>query len=180
MDRAMAIHHSVLEEAGATLSLGGMGIGGLVRGTDPDGMLLLTGDEADLVNQTGLQGGFDEEYMQRLSSSSLTTLTPVRTGKRGRPPGSTTGSAAKRMAHQAEQVVILSRAVVEIQKQLREVREALATVVETQTNQSAVLAVLQQQLHQQDSAALNGAASMLMTGEVGGNNMSNEQYASLS
>lgn len=142
MDRAMTIHHSILEEAGASI---GLGIGGLTR-TDSEGMLLLTEGEAELVhaaNAVHVQG-FDEEYMNRLSINSA--ITPVRTGKRGRPPGSTTGSAAKRMAQQAEQVVLLSRAVVEMQKQLREVREALATVVETQSNQSAVLAVLQQQL----------------------------------
>lgn len=144
MDRAITIHQSILEENGASIS--GLGMGGLTR-ADSDGMLLLTENEAELVhaaNAVPVQG-FEEEYLSRLSINSAGP-TPVRTGKRGRPPGSTTGSAAKRMAQQSEQVILLSRAVVEMQKQLREVREALATVVETQSNQSAVLAVLQQQL----------------------------------
>jgi hypothetical protein len=142
----MVIHQSVLEEAGA--SVGSLGMGGLARADD--GMLLLTEGEAELVNAANAVPvqGYDEEYLHRLSvSGGSLNITPVRTGKRGRPPGSTTGSAAKRMAQQAEQVVLLSRAVLEMQKQLREVREALATVVETQSNQSAVLAVLQQQIH---------------------------------
>lgn len=147
MDRAGGLHQSILEEAGAAPSGLGLSLG---RGSDSDGMLLLTENEAELVhaaNATPMQG-FEEEYLHRLSTGSISVATPLRTGKRGRPPGSTTGSAAKRMAQQAEQVVLLSRAVIELQKQLREVREALATVVETQSNQSAVLAVLQQQLHQ--------------------------------
>lgn len=145
MDRAMNIHHSILEEAGASVSLG---MGGLARSSDHDGMLLLTENEADLVhaaNAVPMQG-FDDEYLSRLSTGSASgsslQITPIRTGKRGRPPGSTTGSAAKRMAQQSEQVVLLTRAVYEMQKQVRELREALATVVETQTNQSAILAVL--------------------------------------
>ncbi|PJF17545.1 hypothetical protein PSACC_02643 [Paramicrosporidium saccamoebae] len=153
MDRAMAIHHSILEEAGAAVNIG-MG-GGLVRSADTDGMLLLTENEAELVHAASQvpMTGFDEDYLSRLSSGSM-LITPVRTGKRGRPPGSTTGSAAKRMAQQVEHVAYLSRVVGEMQKQLRETREALATVVETQTNQSAVLAVLQQQLHQQEPIPL--------------------------
>lgn len=160
MDRATAIHQSILEEAGAAVI--NLGMGGLARAGDTDGMLLLTEGEAELVNATGAGGAYDEDFPPSLRySSGSITITPVRTGKRGRPPGSTTGSAAKRVAHQAEQVFVLTRAVMEIQKQLRDMREALATVVETQTNQSAVLAVLQQQLQQDD---LHGASSALQDG----------------
>ena len=160
MDRATAIHQSILEEAGAAVI--NLGMGGLARAGDTDGMLLLTEGEAELVNATGAGGAYDEDFPPSLRySSGSITITPVRTGKRGRPPGSTTGSAAKRVAHQAEQVFVLTRAVMEIQKQLRDMREALATVVETQTNQSAVLAVLQQQLQQDD---LHGASNALQDG----------------
>jgi hypothetical protein len=161
MDRAMAIHHSILEEAGAHVSIG---VGGLTRASDSDGMLLLTENEAELVHAASqVPINFDEDYLNRLSSGSV-TITPVRTGKRGRPPGSTTGSAAKRLSQQVENVTYLGRVVGELQKQLREVREALATVVETQTNQSAVLAVLQQQLHQHDSPLIlsKSTKSMMM------------------
>lgn len=155
----MTIHHSILEENGASvINLDQMG--GLVRAGDNDEMLLLNEGEAELVhtaNSTPLQG-FEDEYLgSRYSGSgsgSTITLTPVRTGKRGRPPGSTTGAAAKRLAQQHQHVQQLSRTVHDLQLQLREVREALATVVETQTNQSAVLAVLQQQLHQQDASMM--------------------------
>lgn len=83
----------------------------------------------------------------------------IRTGKRGRPPGSTTGSAAKRLAMHMEQVNLLSRAVIELQKQLREVRDALATVVETQSNQSAILNVLHQQFQNSGIIKKNVAVS---------------------
>ena len=197
MDRAGHLHQSILEEAGAAAPLSmGMVLGsmghqlyetGVAKSgdnrTEGEGMLLLTGDEVDLVHATNgaihHHHPFDEEYLARLSasgmdasvvaaaaaatasgsggnlgstgrshtgsgtSSALSMMTPLRTGKRGRPPGSTTGSAAKRVAQQAEQVVLLSRATVELQKQLREVREALASVVETQANQSLVIGHLQ-------------------------------------
>jgi hypothetical protein len=87
--------------------------------------------------------------------TSLAMMTPMRTGKRGRPPGSTTGSAAKRVAAQAEQVVLLSRATIDMQKQLTDMRELLASVVETQTNQTAVIEYLQKAL----AAAQRASAS---------------------
>lgn len=212
MDRAGQLHQSILEEAGAAAPLSmGMVLGSMGHQlyesgnvpktgdnrTEGEGMLLLTGDEVDLVHATN--GGihhhpFDEEYLARLSasgmdasvvaaaaaaaaaatasgsnsslgnvgrslggsgtSSALSMMTPLRTGKRGRPPGSTTGSAAKRVAQQAEQVVLLSRATVELQKQLREVREALASVVETQANQSLVIGHLQKALTPSSSEEL--------------------------
>lgn len=99
------------------------------------------------LNSTSLSGG---NIGGNASATALLASHPsagpmIRTGKRGRPPGSTTGSAAKRLAMHMEQVNLLSRAVIELQKQLREVRDALATVVETQSNQSAILNVLHQQ-----------------------------------
>lgn len=88
--------------------------------------------------------------------TALAMMTPVRTGKRGRPPGSTTGSAAKRVAAQSEQVVLLSRATLEMQKHLAEMREVLTTVVETQTNQTAVIEYLQKQIEKMSRS--HGAA----------------------
>jgi len=205
MDRAGHLHQSILEEAGAAapLSMGmvlgsmghqlyeaGVGTKASDGNQNGEGMLLLTGDEVDLVHATNgaihHHHPFDEEYLARLSasgmdasvtsasatgpqsgigrslsgsgtSSTLSMMTPLRTGKRGRPPGSTTGSAAKRVAQQAEQVVLLSRATVELQKQLREVREALASVVETQANQSLVIGHLQKALISDSSSQQMGS-----------------------
>ena len=158
----MSIHQSILEENGTAFNAAG----GLVSGAAGDGETLLFHPEQEDEEMARVASNYASTADDGVLSPerlSLTNFVPVRTGKRGRPPGSTTGAAAKRMAQQAEQVVLLSRAVYELQKQLREVREALATVVETQSNQSAVLAVLQQQLAAEKTAnnlhPMNGASS---------------------
>jgi len=157
----MQLHHSILEESGVSgAQMAGLG-GGNGSGNSTDGMLLLNENEAELVNahspgDFGVEDGSGDEELgsSRRASSSGILITPIRTGKRGRPPGSTTGSAAKRIAQQAEEVRNVIRFVHEMGKQMREMREALASVVETQTNHSAVLAVLQQQLSLQHGEEL--------------------------
>ncbi len=209
--RAVALHHSILEEAGAspsnlgsiTLSAGhGHHGNGLLAG---DGMLLLTEGEVELVNSASASiQGFDVDFLHRISSNDhleaalppssnkaakapaagskaaaaaaaakaaitlpspivstsggmLTPMVippmPVRTGKRGRPAGSTTGSAAKRMAQQAEQVALLTRTLIEVQQQIAEMHSHILTLVDTQSNQSSVIAALQERLAERTAAA---------------------------
>lgn len=145
--RAMQLHHSILAENGELdqpprLSIGGPG--GMVTSGDPSDHILLLQDDESLP-------GYDDDG-SRLPPR-MTPL-PVRTGKRGRPLGSTTGAAAKRMQKQAEQVAYLLNAVTQLQEQMREVREALATVVDTQSNQSAIISALQ---HRLDIRGVSGA-----------------------
>lgn len=144
MDRATALHQSILEESSASPIPFG-----LLR-HDADGMLLLTENEQEMVNNAASMAisSFEGEDFIGHSPASSTFPTPVRTGKRGRPPGSTTGAAAKRMAQQAEQLAILTRVLKDTQKTLKELKAQMDVMSERQAHQECTLAQLQQQWQQ--------------------------------
>lgn len=144
MDRATALHQSILEESSASPIPFG-----LLR-HDADGMLLLTENEQEMVNNAASMAisSFEGEEFMAQSPASSTLPTPVRTGKRGRPPGSTTGAAAKRMAQQAEQLAILTRVLKDTQKTLKDLKAQMDVMSERQAHQECTLAQLQQQWQQ--------------------------------